>query len=198
MLQIDVLGHVHDLRIRLKISPTLHKGEMKVVRGIIVHQTDSPTAEATLNGYSGGAAHGAHFLIAKDGTVYQTASLFRVTHHVGWIKSRCIAEQRCSPKELDELQGKRPGRAIGQIEREKPWPSRFPHNGDSIGIEIVGEALPKTGAVRTFEPLTQQQQQALQWLIRELAATLNIQLTEVFPHYEVSWKNETEAKSARW
>ncbi len=197
-MQIDKLGQVIDTRVKLKVSQTLHKSDMKAVHGIVVHQTDSASAESTLNGYARGAAHGAHFLIAKDGTVYQTASLFKVTHHVGWIKSRCIAEQRCSPRELSDLQGKLPGRAIGQVELKKPWPGRFPYNGDSIGIEIVGEALPKTGSARTFEPLTAQQQQSLQWLVRELAATLNIQLTEVFRHYEVSWKNETEAKSAKW
>ncbi len=198
MLQIDLLGQVRDSRVRLKVFPSLHKGTMKVVRGIIIHQTDSPTAEATLNGYAAGSDHGSHFLIAKDGTIFQTASLLKMTHHVGWIKARCISEHRCSPKELAALQSKRPGRPIGQVELRKSWPSRFPHNGDSIGIELVGEALPKTDDVRSFEPLTDDQQQALSWIVRGLAIALGIQFTEVFRHPDVSWKNETEAKSARW
>lgn len=52
------------------------------MRAIAVHQTDSPTAQATFNAYRTGG-NGAHFLIDKPGTVYQTASLQAVCFHVG-------------------------------------------------------------------------------------------------------------------
>jgi N-acetyl-anhydromuramyl-L-alanine amidase AmpD len=181
-----------------KVAPAIERGRMIAVSGIIIHQTDSPTAQATLNGYSRANASGAHFLIDKDGKIYQTASLTQSTHHVGWIKSRCIAEHRCSLQDQQQLKNKLPGRGIGQVEIKKSWPDRYPSNSDSIGIEIVGEALPRTGNNRVYEPLTANQQMSLQWLVRELASTLGIKLTEVFRHYEVSWKNLTEAKSASW
>jgi N-acetyl-anhydromuramyl-L-alanine amidase AmpD len=200
MFAINKDGHIQDARIKPAIAPSIERGPLKVVNGIIVHQTDSPTAAATLNGYRQTAPNGAHFLIDKDGTVYQTASLYKITFHVGWIKSRCIAEHRCSPVEMKALQGKKPGAAVGQIELKKPWPQRFPYNADSLGIELVGDALPKNAAsdARTFETVTAQQQASLKWLVAELMATFGVKSTEVFRHYEVSWKNLTEAKTAAW
>lgn len=56
--------------------PLIERGLLKSVTGIIVHQTDSFTAEATLNSYLT-AGNGAHFLIDKDGTIHQTASLHK-------------------------------------------------------------------------------------------------------------------------
>ena len=77
MLIIDSNGEIVDARVRRAISPALERGEMNVVNGIIVHQTNSPTAAATLNGYKRPKSNGAHFLIDKDGTIYQTASSIR-------------------------------------------------------------------------------------------------------------------------
>ena len=52
MLMIDSNGVVVDARVRRAISPALERGDMKVVHGIIVHQTNSPKAVATLNSYN--------------------------------------------------------------------------------------------------------------------------------------------------
>jgi hypothetical protein len=54
MLQIDKSGQVADARVQPRIHATLHRGEMKVVHGIIVHQTDTVTAQETLNSYKTG------------------------------------------------------------------------------------------------------------------------------------------------
>jgi hypothetical protein len=67
---------------------------MPHIQGIIVHQTGSPTARSTLNS-DGPRANGAHFLIDKDGTIYQTASLLKQTAHVGRLRARCIARSIC-------------------------------------------------------------------------------------------------------
>lgn len=82
-MQIDQDGLVRDPRVRIARSANIERGPMRQVRGVIVHQTDSSTASATLNGYRATGATGAHFLIDKDGTVYQTASVFQSTWHVG-------------------------------------------------------------------------------------------------------------------
>lgn len=166
---------------------------MPIVHGIVVHQTGSPSAASTLNGYKRSNANGAHFLIDTDGTVYQTASIHKMTHHVGFIKSRCIAEKSCSPADLQALQGKRVGSGIGRVEMRKPYPRRYPMNSDAIGIEVVSMA--RDGV---FEPLTADQQSSLGWLMAELLDTLRLSRADVFRHSEVSWKLESEGASARW
>jgi N-acetyl-anhydromuramyl-L-alanine amidase AmpD len=193
MLIIDQSGRVQNSKIKLAISPAIEHGEMNEIHGIIVHQTDSATAQSTLNGYKAPKPNGAHFLIDKDGTIYQTASVYKKTHHVGFIKSRCIAEHSCTPVELKALQGKRVGAQIGQVEKKKTFPKRYPFNNDSIGIENV--SLAKNGV---YESLTAQQQASLSWLINELTQTLKVPMTEIFRHSEVSWKLSSEGASAKW
>lgn len=142
---------------------------------------------------------------------YQTASLFRRTRHVGFLKPRCLAEHRCQPSGFRLLTF----REIHQVEMAKPSPERYPSNDDSVGIELVGQAqLPATlrvpaeldelGKKRFFdqhavyEGLTGAQQSSLTWLLDALRASLKIPAAEVFRHPDVSRKNPTEAASARW
>lgn len=193
MLLIDRAGRVIDRRVKLAISPLIERGDLPIIHGIVIHQTASATASSTLSGYKLPKANGAHFLIDKDGTVYQTASLHKKTHHVGFIKSRCIAEKSCSPVDLKALRGKKVGAGIGRIEMRKPYPKRYPFNDDSIGIENVSMA--RNGV---FEPLTTEQQASLSWLLDELVHTLNLSTADIFRHSEVSWKLESEGASARW
>lgn len=84
----------------------------------------------------------------------------------------------------------------------KQVPDRFPANIDSIGIEPVGEALPRGSAVpedkKVYETVTEAQNASLAWLVRELSATLAIGATEVFRHPTVSRKNASEASTAKW
>ncbi|WP_102283102.1 N-acetylmuramoyl-L-alanine amidase [Ottowia massiliensis] len=143
-LNIDDKGHVQHERVLLKtaagretISPKIERKEMPEVNGLVIHQTDSPTVSSTLNSYALKGANGAHFLIDKDGTIYQTASLKRKTNHVGPLRSRCAQEKSCSPEET-ELNEKFNPTKENQRESKKPAGERFPSNSDSIGIELVG------------------------------------------------------------
>ena len=145
-LNIDDKGHVQHERVLLKtaagretISPKIERGEMPEVNGLIVHQTQSPSVNSTLNSYAKDKANGAHFLIDKDGTIYQTASLKRKTNHVGPLRSRCAQEKSCSPEET-KLNEKHNPTKENQRESKKPAGERFPSNSDSIGIELVGMA----------------------------------------------------------
>lgn len=201
MLHIDKQGRVLDKRIIGAIAISLEHGPMESVRGLIVHQTGGPTAKSTLDSYKKSGADGAHFLIDKDGTIYQTASVYKKTYHVGKLKSRCMLEARCSPQEKilnsqwsPSLQDKR--------EMKKPTPDRFPSNVDSIGIELVGEALPRGKSVsddnKTYEIVTDAQNQSLKWLIAGLVESLKINYKEIFRHPVVSYKNKTEASTAKW
>jgi N-acetyl-anhydromuramyl-L-alanine amidase AmpD len=77
----------------------------------------------------------------------------------------------------------------------KPWPSRYPSNNDSIGIEIVGGFNSKINA---YDTVNERQNTSLKWLISELTITLKISATEVFRHPTVSYKQPSEAATAKW
>lgn len=201
MLHIDQQGVIIDDRVVKSISPSIERGPMPVVRGLIVHQTGGATAQSSLDSYKRASANGAHFLIDKDGTIYQTASIKRQTWHVGKLKSRCMLEARCSVPE-QKLNAKFNPSEENKRELKKSVPDRFPSNQDAIGIELVGEPMPHEAAIpeekKTYEQVTDAQNDALSWLVRELAITLNIPLTEVFRHPTVSRKNPSEASTAKW
>jgi N-acetyl-anhydromuramyl-L-alanine amidase AmpD len=200
MLFISKQGHVDHDRVRVRIFNTIEHGSMSVVHGIVVHQTGASTADSTFNSYQQKGANGAHFLIDRDGTIYQTASLMRVTYHVGNIKSRCLQTLQCSPVEIAasrEAQRRGSYKGLNQREMSKSWPNRLPSNIDSIGIELVGAAQIKNGE-KIYDDPTTEQNASLKWLVAELAETLEINKTEVYPHPAVSYKNPTEAKAAQW
>jgi len=198
MLHIDQNGRVSNKKIKLAIRLAIQKKPMTHVSGIIVHQTGGSTAQSAYNSYKAGSS-GAHFLIDKDGTIYQTASLNYQTWHVGKLKARCLVNMTCAQTELKALKKFNP---TSEHRREiaKKVPNRYPANQDSIGIELVGEALPKTvpEEKRVYETVAKEQNASLEWLIGQLRFNFKIPLTEVFRHPVVSRKNPTEAATARW
>lgn len=201
MLLIDTNGAIIDVRIHRSLNSSIERGSMKTVHGIIVHQTGAATAQSTLDSYKNPSASGAHFLIDRDGTIYQTASLYKQTWHIGKLKARCMLEKRCSPVELKQLRNFNPT-SEHKREMTKKVPARFPSNQDSIGIELVGEALPRDNSVadskKVYQSVTDEQNASLKWLIAELALTIQVPMNEIFRHPDVSRKNPTEASSARW
>ena len=207
VLNLDCQGLVHDSRVKLEIIPAIAHGPLMAIHAIVVHQTMSPTAESTLNQYRHIGGNGAHFLIDKDGTMYQTVPLARKCQHVGKITSRCYQEHRCVPAQLKffetedrrtNLSGERGiwAREVYQIEKRKPYPVRYPMNEDSIGIEIVSQYL--GGKDESYEVPTDQQQRSLHWLVPALLSTLSLKQTDVFRHYPISIKRKGEARDARW
>jgi N-acetyl-anhydromuramyl-L-alanine amidase AmpD len=197
---IDATGVLKSSRVTPAIANTIERGKMAAVRGIIVHQTGGASARSTLDSYKRADANGAHFLVDKDGTIYQTASLFQRTWHVGKLKARCLLENNCEPAEITAYKKFDPT-GMHQRESKKSVPQRFPSNEDSVGIELVGQALPDpqnpTGDP-IYEAVTEAQNLSLQWLIGELTRLLAVPLTEIFRHPVVSRKNPTEAQSASW
>lgn len=212
---IDDSGYLIAPGIQPAPRPHIEHGTLTTIRGIIVHQADSDTAQSTLSAYMKVGANGAHFLIDRDGTIYQTASLKRRTRHVGKLRSKCIAEHTCSPSELHILRNNeaRPS-VINRIEMRKTVPARYPSNDDAIGIEIVGRCtLPaeydQPGLTREarerirgekgiFEPVSVAQNAALHRLVADLTALLKVPEDQIYRHPEVSRKNPTEAETARW
>ncbi len=181
-------GQIIDPKITAKIQPLIEKGSMPAVHGIIVHQTGGANAASAFSSYANGQS-GAHLLIDKDGTMYQTARLNKSTWHIGKLQSRCVAELKCAKPKVWDPSG------THKAELAKAWPLRYPSNADSIGIEIVGLF---DAAKNQYESVTAQQNASLAWLVSELQIALQLQTSEVFRHPQVSYKQPSEASSAKW
>lgn len=204
MLFVDKNGLVDATRITVKRFRAIERGDMDKVNGIVVHQTSSPTASSTFNSYQNSGANGAHFLIDKDGTIYQTASLRRITNHVGYLQSRCLIKKSCSPQEFEKVMimdrikpTRKKSEKVHHYETKKEFPERYPYNADSIGIEIVGKAE-KINGKDVYESVNERQNESLKWLVTELSETLGVTLSDIYRHPDIGRKNETEASTAKW
>lgn len=201
MLHLNTQGYVLNARVQRAPRPLIERRALHRISGIIVHQTGGASGASSLSNYTMQNATGAHFLIDKDGTIYQTASLFRQTWHVGRLRARCLAEYRCSPTELLALKRFSP-KSEHRMEMAKQVPQRYPANDDSVGIEIVGAVVAGKGQnpaeQGVYETVNAQQNASLRWLIAELTSTFGIPMAEIFRHPVVSRKNPTEAESALW
>jgi N-acetyl-anhydromuramyl-L-alanine amidase AmpD len=185
-----------------KLFSKIEKGPMSKVDAIVVHQTGGSTADSSFGKYKQGM-EGAHFLIDKDGTIYQTARVDRVCWHVGKIQSRCYSLKTCSPDELKDIKsilfkkGDSYSARVSKLnehEQAKAYPDRFPTNSDSIGIELVG-AYKEAGG---YEATTDEQNKSLAWLVAALESALKLTSDDVYRHPQVSYKQATEAQSAKW
>jgi N-acetyl-anhydromuramyl-L-alanine amidase AmpD len=209
---VNEKGEVKSARVRVDISGNLENGPLTYIRGIIIHQTGAPTAESTINTYrkkrtDSKKTSGAHFLIDKDGSIIQTASLLEKTQHVGPVKARCLVKKTCTPVEnnLYKQKWKSSGpRITHDSEMKKKWPDRYPSNSDSIGIELVGQAFEsdkKNAGDPIYEAPTDAQNESLRWLVFTLRSKLELPIdvnVDVLRHPEVSRKNDTEAAGAKW
>jgi hypothetical protein len=64
---------------------------LEEIKAIVVHQTDSYDENSVFQTYNGIRKIGPHFLITKEGLIYQTASLKKRCNHVGaHLKSKCL------------------------------------------------------------------------------------------------------------
>ncbi|PCK08641.1 MAG: N-acetylmuramoyl-L-alanine amidase [Alteromonadaceae bacterium] len=197
-------GKLAGKKVTQKIFPKLHKGVLAAVNAIVVHQTGAPSAQHTFNSYSNANANGAHFLIDKNGDIYQTALITQKTYHVGKLQSRCLQVKACSPEELtvatNILYAKGQSfaarvRNLHKHEQAKPYPDRYPSNNDSIGIEIVGEFSKPANA---YAQVNAKQNASLKWLVSELESLLSLTSDDIYRHPEASRKHATEASTAQW
>lgn len=88
-------------KIETKIISNIEHGTLSKVNAIVIHRTAGGTAESTLNTWKTKKA-GAHFLIDKNGKIYQTARLDRKCWHMGYVLSKCRLESSCT-KKMDRL-----------------------------------------------------------------------------------------------
>lgn len=174
-------------------------GVMPHVNGIVLHRTESSTAASTLHTWkSREAGTGAHFLIDTDGTIHQTVSVDGQAWHVGAVRSRGEVEGTITPddqRELDAARGTTPEwrasavRAVSRIESTRPYPERYPTNGDSVGIEVVGRY---NAATRTWDPPTEAQRASIQRLVGTLQNNFGLTDHDVYEHDIISRKTPGE------
>lgn len=184
-----------------KTFSNLEHGSLSDVKAIVLHQTDSSSASSTLSAYKT-SKYGAHFLIDKQGKIYQTAHLDKKAWHVGPIRSRCMEEKLCdeSSKEHEIMNsgaGSWKSRKDDLVAHEltKSYPDRYPTNSETLGIELVGKY---DGTNGTWEKVNDKQNAALEWLMGELQGHYDLTDDDVFFHNEVSRKKAGEAESADW
>jgi N-acetyl-anhydromuramyl-L-alanine amidase AmpD len=189
-------------RVTDKIESKIEKGPMAKVDALVMHQTGSDNAASSFASYKQGKA-GAHFLIDKDGTIYQSARTNQTCWHVGKIQSRCYALKSCSVDELAAVKGILFNKAdsysarlskLNTHEQAKPYPDRYPSNADSIGIEIVSGFSASKG----YEDVTAAQQASASWLITTLEGLLSLTSADIYRHPQVSYKQASEAQSVKW
>ena len=192
-------GKIIDKKVEIKTYSSIEHGNISNVTSIVLHRTDSYNAEGTLSAYAKGKESGAHFLIDKNGQIYQTANLKKFCQHVGVLLPRCEIEKNCDPKELKTITAlihekglsfSSRARNLSRHESEKKYPLRYPSNNDSIGIEVVGKFLP---AEKTFEKPTAQQLSSLKWLVDILIEEYSLDLrNHVYAHGAIARKEVTE------
>lgn len=168
---------------------------MSQVNGIVLHRTESSTASSTLNSWRTRTdGVGAHFLIDRDGTIHQTASVERQAWHVGAIRSRGEVEGTITADDQREIEAARAGRAewtgtaaraVGRLEATRPYPERYPTNGDSIGIEVVGRFNPATQA---WDAPTPEQTASIRRLVGSLQNNFGLDDHDVYQHDVISRK----------
>lgn len=194
---------VHPIIIKKLCSPISHGARTDSVKAAVLHQTSASTLTSTLNSYQNpkGTLMGSHFVIDKDGKIYQTARIGEICWHVGAIRSRCYDGGGCTAGDTDSIKTimktvkpfKAMTVALHEHEKKKSYPERYPINEDSIGIECVGEAPNDV-----YVPRTDEQQSSVNLLLSMLSLHLGITASDLYRHPQVSYKTETEASSLKW
>lgn len=185
---VDARGYIQNADIVHQPITALEKGTIDGPRAVILHRTDSTTTAGTLLSFQRGV--GTHFLVGKDGTIHQTASLLKKTHHVGKIRSRCQDEASCPADEIRMLSGWgfAPSR-IHDHEKRKPYPVRYPMNEDSVGIETVALFHRST---QVWDAPTPEQAAAIDRLIDILKREYTLSDSDIHEHDRISYKTPGE------
>ncbi|HDC2125833.1 TPA: N-acetylmuramoyl-L-alanine amidase [Salmonella enterica] len=102
VIYVDKEGYIQNANIIKDTVEILDIGqEINVLNAIVLHRTDGYSARGTITKYkTNNNQIGSHFVIDKNGDIYQTLGLSRVVQHVGPIRPRCVTEQTVTPEEL--------------------------------------------------------------------------------------------------
>ena len=201
MLVVDKEGWVNNPKITKEHRGSIEHLPISTVNAVVLHRTDSSTATAVLNAWKT-KKEGTHFLISENGTIFQTASLKKQCWHVGKLYARCSTTSSCTEadaKAMEAILHKKnlnwgqKFKLITKSELTKSYPARFPHNHDSLGIEIVGMIQKGT---EIYENPNKSQLDSIFWLLDEIVSTYQISLKDIYAHGEIAHKNKSEGAAA--
>lgn len=190
----------------------LEHGKISNVNAIVFHRTVSKRYSKPSHSL------GAHFYIAKNGKIYQTASLEYTTYHVGAIYSKCYQMGSCGKSDYKKIRhirttkssqlrkegilsyrknsrGRytdRPEHAEARIEYPKAFPERYPINSDSVGIEVVGWYNARE---KKWETITKAQKKSIICLTKVLMKLYHIPKKHIYTHEGIKRKTEGEGGS---
>lgn len=163
----------------------LEKGTLTKVNAVVLHRTGGTTVEGALRSAKTEQT-GTHFYVAKDGTIYQAASLDKYTYHVGKLKSKCQQEPTtCTTLERQDANAVSGVKNLHNHEAKKAYPARYPKNEDTVGIEVVADYNEQT---KTYEAATPQQLQAVQTLVEALKSEYGLSNSDIHHHDKISYK----------
>jgi N-acetyl-anhydromuramyl-L-alanine amidase AmpD len=199
MLISDVNGYIQNHKVVNEIRPAIEHSLIGAINSIVLHRTGSVTAKSVLNAWNT-KKEGTHFLISETGKIYQTASLNKQCWHVGKLYAKCRTTSSCSEDDAKSIEsilhkkntswGKK-FRLVTRHELKKDYPARFPHNHDSLGIEIVGVISDQQ---EVYETPNELQLKAMSWLLDELISTYNMTIKDIFSHGKIAHKDKNKSE----
>jgi len=199
MLISDVNGYIQNHKVVNEVRPAIEHSLIGAINSIVLHRTGSVTAKSVLNAWNT-KKEGTHFLISETGKIYQTASLKKQCWHVGKLYAKCRTTSSCSEDDAKSIElilhkkntswGKK-FRLVTRHELKKDYPARFPHNHDSLGIEIVGVI---SNQKEVYETPNELQLKAMSWLLDELISTYNITIKDIFSHGKIAHKDKNKSE----
>ncbi|MBV1872593.1 MAG: N-acetylmuramoyl-L-alanine amidase [Gammaproteobacteria bacterium] len=201
MLISDENGYIKNIKVNNETRPAIEHGLIGRVNSIVLHRTGSGTATSVLNAWKT-KKEGTHFLISETGKIYQTASLKKQCWHVGKLYARCRTTSSCTEEDAKAIEsilhkkntswGKR-FRLVTRHELKKDYPARFPHNKDSLGVEIVGVV---SNEREVYEIPNKLQLGSLFWLLDEIILTYGLTLKDIFSHGKIAHKDKKKSEGA--
>jgi len=203
MLISDLNGYIKNSKVKNETRSTIEHSAIGSINAIFLHRTGSATAKSVLNAWNT-KKEGTHFLITETGVIYQTASIKKQCWHVGKLYAKCRTTSSCSDEDAKAIESilhkkntswGQKFRLVTRHELKKDYPARFPHNHDSLGIEIVGVI---SNQKEVYETPNELQLTSLSWLLDELISTNNLTIKDIFSHGKIAHKdkNKSEGTSA--
>jgi len=195
--KLDKLGFIQGMGYIKKQKSILEHGELKSIKAIVLHRTDSEKVESII----GSSDEGTHFWIEKDGTVFQAASLFKKTWHVG----SGLYSKKKDETGIGDYENVWPHKKRGELELKKNYPDRYPINSDSVGIEVAGKWMKTEGKYKNgkyknenkgiWEDLTPEQFQSIVCLCKVLKRLFKLSNQDIYAHDDIKPKTYGEASS---
>lgn len=201
MLTVGKDGWIDNVKVVKEHRPKIEHEKIGSINAIVLHRTGSVNATSVLNAWKT-KKEGTHFLISETGKIYQTASVNKQCWHVGKLYSRCRTTSSCDKadaKAIEKILHQKNAswgtkfRMVTRHETKKNYPDRFPHNHDSLGIEIVGLiSLEK----EIYEIPNVMQLKSLYWLIDELVSTYGVTIEDLYAHGKIAHKDKKKSEGA--